>query len=106
MQAPSPIAVVVLTHNGERFVREQVRSILEQSALPTEVVVSDDASGDFTVREVEAAVSDAGARAAGVRVVIDCHEQLGVVANLERAVTQTSSDLIALADQDDVWARE
>lgn len=94
------------THNGARFVREQVASILRQSRAPDQLLVSDDASTDDTVASVRDEVARhlrANPGQALDLVVIENPRALGVVKNFEQAVTACSGDLIALCDQDDVW---
>src|SRR6218665_35429 len=57
------VSVALCTHNGERFVAQQVRSILTQTHPVVQIVVSDDASTDETVAVVGGCV--AGHRTAG-----------------------------------------
>ena len=40
------VAVIMSTYNGERFVREQIDSILNQSYKNIELIVRDDGSKD------------------------------------------------------------
>lgn len=95
------VSVALCTHNGARFVEAQVRSILSQSVLPDELVVSDDASTDDTIALIEATLAS---RPHGMRVVILRNEPaLGVVPNFQQALAACTSELIALCDQDDVW---
>lgn len=98
MSTPT-ISVALCTHNGARYVREQVESILRQTVPVTEIVLSDDASTDDTVAIVEAAVAGSGIDLVVLRNV----PALGVVANFEQAAAACTGDLIALCDQDDVW---
>lgn len=89
------------THNGARYVGDQIHSILAQTRLPDEIVLSDDASSDDTVAIVRAAVS------AFPQIVFRFFENtpaLQVTKNFEQAVLACTSELIALSDQDDVWA--
>ena len=93
------ISVALCTHNGGRFIEQQLRSILAQSRRPDEVILSDDASSDDTV-----AIARAVLEAGGVAFrVLENAPALGVTANFEQAVLATSGELIALSDQDDVW---
>lgn len=94
------VSVALCTHNGARFVQEQLRSILSQTVLPTQIVISDDASSDETLAIVRAVL----AGVSGIHVDI-MHNPiaLGVVANFQQAVTACTGDLVALCDQDDVW---
>lgn len=96
---PFTVAVALCTHNGARFVDEQVASILAQSTPPTELVLSDDASTDDTVARVERLVRDSRVTLTVLRNEVP----LGFVKNFEQAVAAASSDLIFLSDQDDRW---
>jgi len=104
---PVRVSVAIGTHNGARFVEEQVRTILDQSRPVDEIVVSDDASTDDTLEIVERTVAehrDAGS--AVDLVVLRNPEPLGVTANFEQALRAATGDLIALSDQDDLWRRD
>ena len=92
------ISVVVATFNGERFLREQLDSILAQTIPPAEIVVVDDGSADGTMAILEAYAS------ADPRFRIHRNEaNLGYVRNFERGMRLATSGLVALSDQDDVW---
>ncbi len=100
------ISVALCTRNGASYVREQVESIVHQTLLPREIVVSDDDSSDNTVEIVTSVVSDFLRSTPDVHIdVIVLHNipPLGVTGNFERAITTTTGALIALCDQDDVW---
>ncbi|GAA3874138.1 hypothetical protein GCM10022381_16220 [Leifsonia kafniensis] len=100
------ISVALCTHNGAGFIEEQLRSILNQSVLPGEIVVSDDASHDDTLQIVttvfEAWRAQNPVVALKLRILRNI-TPLGVTANFEQALTACRGDLIALCDQDDVW---
>lgn len=98
---PRTVSVVLCTFDGARFVEQQLESILTQSHPIDELVVSDDGSRDDTVERVRAVH---GRVAPGVPLVLLRNESpLGVVANFEQGIRAASGELIALADQDDVW---
>ena len=42
------LSIALATYNGERYLAEQLESILHQTRLPDELVISDDASIDAT----------------------------------------------------------
>jgi len=89
------------TYNGARHIREQLESIGKQSRLPDELVVCDDCSdaADDT-REI---VADF-ARTAPFPVRLHVNsENIGSTQNFGRAIALCTGDIIALADQDDVW---
>jgi glycosyltransferase involved in cell wall biosynthesis len=100
------ISVALCTRNGERFISEQVASILNQTRLPNELIVSDDGSTDATLELIEAAMADFVATnpAHGVQLtVLRNPTALGVVRNFEQAIAATTGELVALCDQDDRW---
>lgn len=102
----STVSVALCTHNGAQYVAEQVRSILHQSVLPSQVVVSDDASTDDTVQIVKEVFARFRAEhngSAPVLTVLLNERPLRVTANFEQATMACTGDLIALCDQDDVW---
>jgi glycosyltransferase involved in cell wall biosynthesis len=84
------------TCQGERYVLEQLRSILPQLAGGDEVIVSDDASTDGTARAIES-LQDAR-----IRLRLNA-ERVGYVRNFERAIEWARGDWIFFSDQDDVW---
>ena len=105
--APPPsVSVALCTHNGAAFVGEQVRSILDQSPAPLELVVGDDASTDDTVAIIERAVARHRAEHPTAAVslrVLRGERALGVTANFDRTIAACTGDIVALSDQDDVW---
>lgn len=97
---PDLVSVAVATFDGAPFVAEQIRSLLAQELpLPLEVVVSDDASRDDTLRICHELAADDPR----VRVLDPAPRRLGVVGNFERAIAATRGGFVALSDQDDVW---
>jgi len=106
---PLEVSVALCTHNGSRFLREQVRSICLQTLPPVEIVLSDDASTDGSVDVVRAAVAECAAERPAHPVALRIFENrpaLRVVKNFEQAIGACTSELVALSDQDDVWLPE
>ncbi|WP_376765713.1 glycosyltransferase family 2 protein [Agromyces agglutinans] len=99
------ISVALGTHNGERFLGEQLRSILDQSHPVDEIVLSDDASRDSTIGVAEQAVAAAGddGRPVPTLIVLRNDSPLGVTGNFAQALQAATGDLILLCDQDDRW---
>lgn len=95
-QRRQPISVCLASYNGERYIAEQLVSILAQIDANDEVVICDDQSTDGT-EAVVASIGDA-------RIHWTRNEKrLGVAANFERAIRLARYPIIFLADQDDVW---
>ena len=101
------ISVALATYNGEAFIRDQLESIIGQSRLPSEIVVSDDRSGDDTVALVREVLSTSWLKKHGVTLkVLENKATLGPGKNFEQAIRACSSDVVALCDQDDIWHPE
>ena len=47
------VSVCMATYNGERFIKEQIDSILCQLAAEDELIISDDGSTDKTLEVIE-----------------------------------------------------
>jgi glycosyltransferase involved in cell wall biosynthesis len=83
------------TFNGQKYIKEQLESILCQLSPYDEVIISDDTSTDNTI-DIIKECKDA-------RIKIISGPKLGVVKNFEHAIQHASGDVIFLTDQDDVW---
>ena len=93
------ISVALCTYNGEKFIREQLMTILSQTKLPDEIIISDDNSKDSTLQIVEEL-----AETANVKFVIHKNVPgLGVFKNFEKAISLCTGDVIFCCDQDDTW---
>ena len=99
------ISVALCTHNGARFIHDQIQSICRQSLLPDQMVVSDDASDDECVVLIEAAIGNWQRQSCTPLPLKTLRNAvpLKVTKNFEQAVTACTGDLIALCDQDDIW---
>ena len=96
------ISIAMCTWNGKQYLREQLASISQQTRPPDELIVCDDNSTDDTV----AIVSDFAATAPFPVHLHRNEQNLGSTKNFERAIGLCAGDVIALADQDDVWLPE
>jgi glycosyltransferase involved in cell wall biosynthesis len=83
-------------YNGEKYIYQQIESILAQLTSSDEIVVSDDGSSDKTL-EIIRSFDD-------TRIVLIFNtSRRGLVKNIENALLHARGDHIFLADQDDVW---
>jgi glycosyltransferase involved in cell wall biosynthesis len=101
---PPAISVVLCTYNGEEFIEEQLRSILNQTLMPQVIIVSDDGSTDSTLALVKGI-----AKTSRKEIRWDIRTRavpLGAAENFGSALPLATSDLIALSDQDDVWVAD
>lgn len=90
------ISVCMATYNGANFIEEQVESILSQLGANDELIIVDDCSQDNTVELINA-LSDER-----IQLYENVTNSRHVI-TFERAVRNSSGELILLADQDDLW---
>ena len=90
------ISVCIATYNGERFIREQIDSILRQLSSDDEIIVSDDGSTDDTISIINS-IDDKRIR------VIEGPRKQSPTSNFECALKASKGDYIFMSDQDDVW---
>jgi glycosyltransferase involved in cell wall biosynthesis len=93
------VSVALCTYNGEKHLALQLRSIVEQTIRPSEIVVCDDGSSDGTENIVMSFAKEFGE---GLRFERN-EKNLGPTKNFEKALTLCRGDIICLCDQDDVW---
>lgn len=89
------VSVAMATYNGEKFIKEQVDSILSQLGPNDEIIVSDDRSTDNTIQILKG-YNDS-------RIKIYANKGKGIISNFENAIYYCENDIIFLCDQDDVW---
>ncbi|MBR6871881.1 MAG: glycosyltransferase family 2 protein [Ruminococcus sp.] len=94
-------SVVICTYNGERFIAEQINSILAQTRRVDEILLFDDGSTDSTLSIAGQLLSKGG-----IPYRITKNEQnKGVARNFIDGAQQASGDYIFFSDQDDVWKK-
>lgn len=91
------ISVALAAYKGEKYIEEQLLSVLGQLSAADEVVVSDDRPGGATEKIVRRIMAD------DPRVVYVEGKGRGVVQNFVNAIRYCRGDKIFLCDQDDVW---
>lgn len=92
------ISVAMCTYNGERFVEEQLKSMLNQTYKNFEIIITDDGSSDNTIEIINKYIS----KDDRIKLYIN-ENNLGFVKNFEKSISLCTGDYIALADQDDIW---
>lgn len=92
------ISIAVCTYNGEKFLADQLESILGQTYKNIEVVIVDDGSNDNTLEIVNKYAANDGRLK-----VFQNRVNLGFNKNFEHALSLTTGELIAISDQDDIW---
>ena len=93
------VSVAMCTYNGEAFLKEQLESILTQTIYPNELIVCDDCSKDSTLEILYAFKNICNFP---VTIIVN-KKNIGINKNFENAIAHCSGEVIALADQDDIW---
>jgi glycosyltransferase involved in cell wall biosynthesis len=94
------VSVAMATYNGEKYIKQQVDSILSQLNSDDELIISDDHSKDGTLDMIREYQNQDD------RVKLFMNEESGVTSNFENAIKRTQNEIIFLSDQDDVWKPE
>lgn len=92
------VSVVIATYNGEKYLREQLDSILSQTCPPEEIILQDDSSTDSTpaiCREYESRHSNI--------YFYENETNLGFNRNFKSAALKATGYFVAFSDQDDIW---
>lgn len=102
MTKPS-VLVLLATHNGERYIREQLGSLAQQTGVTVTVIASDDGSVDSTVDVATIAAQSYGLDFA----FLGGNGKFGGAAkNFYHLIAEADFStvaFVALCDQDDVW---
>lgn len=96
------ISVALCTYNGEKYIKEQLDSILSQTMAVNEIVICDDRSTDATMdilKQYENKYPDIFRLYTNV-------ETLKSVKNFEKAISVCTGEITFLSDQDDFWYPE
>lgn len=91
------VSVAMAVYNGEKYLKKQLYSILNQLDKDDEIIISYDKSSDKTFEIItEFATLDN-------RITIVNGPCLGVIKNFENALMHCKNQYIFLSDQDDIW---
>lgn len=97
-KAPSGVAVLMATYNGERYLAEQLDSLLRQTYSDVDIYIHDDGSKDNTQQIAERYASEHG----NIHIL---HYSAcgGPCANFMSLLHRVEADYYFFCDQDDVW---
>lgn len=96
--------VVLCTYNGEKYIIEQLQSILEQSFKPKKIYIFDDRSTDQTVDVLMDFISSEVIK---VDIEINVNDfNKGYARNFLDATQSVQEEILLFSDQDDVWCKD
>jgi glycosyltransferase involved in cell wall biosynthesis len=96
------VSVCLCTYNGERFLEQQLDSLVAQARPPNELVVVDDGSSDGTMDILERFEAQAPFP---VRMLVHQTNQ-GLRDSYTEAISAATSTVIFPCDQNDVWLHD
>jgi glycosyltransferase involved in cell wall biosynthesis len=99
MTKASPlISIALCTYNGEKYLIEQLDSLVNQTYKNFEIIAIDDNSSDNSYSILE----DYSKNYPFLKVEKN-NQNLGFTKNFEKAIQKCTGDYIAISDQDDIW---
>ena len=100
-KGPEAIDILMATYNGEKYLKKQIESILNQTYSNIRLIISDDCSTDKTMQVIKECEEK------DKRIIVYSQEKnLGFVKNFEFLLTKVENQIYMLSDQDDIWLPE
>lgn len=92
------VSVCMASYNGQKYIKDQITSILDQLNADDELIISDDCSTDDTVGVIKQ-IQDPR-----IRLYVN-NKFTNHIKNFEFALKQAKGEYIFLSDQDDIWLK-
>ena len=96
------IDILMATYNGEKYLAEQIDSIICQTYKNWNLLIRDDGSSDNTFKILK----EYEKKDDSIKIIKDKKGNLGIAKNFEELLKISSSELIMFSDQDDVWKKD
>lgn len=95
------ILVLLSAYNGEKYIEQQIISILEQKEVELWLIIRDDGSKDNTIEEIERISLHHN------NITLIKGENVGFIKSFSQLILEANKhkdyDYFAFADQDDIW---
>jgi len=99
------VNVLLAAYNGEKYIKQQIESVLDQTQRPNKILINIDQSQDKTLSIVQGL-----AKKNSKIQILNIDKRFGsAAANFINLINETNLkdiDYIALADQDDIWMED
>ncbi|WP_421945875.1 glycosyltransferase [Pedobacter sp.] len=92
------VSVCIATYNGEKYLKEQIDSILAQISLDDEVIIVDDCSSDSSIEILE------GYKDSRIKIFKNKINRSHVY-SFGKAISLANNELVFMSDQDDLWVK-
>lgn len=93
------IDILMATYNGEKYLVEQLDSIINQTYHNWNLLIRDDNSTDKTLEIIQ----NYHKKDKRIKILKDNKGNLGIVRNFEELLKNSESEFIMFSDQDDIW---
>lgn len=94
------ISIAMAVYNGDKYIEKQLDSIVNQTMVPNEIVITDDSDNDKTYNIIKNYIENYKNITWNY---IKNDTRLGYCKNFFKAIEETTGDIIFLSDQDDIW---
>ena len=96
------IDILMATYNGEKYLVEQLDSIINQTYHNWNLLIRDDNSTDKTLEIIQ----NYHKKDKRIKILKDNKGNLGIVRNFEELLKSSESEFIMFSDQDDIWVED
>ena len=93
------IDILMATYNGEKYLGEQLDSIINQTYHNWNLLIRDDNSTDKTLEIIQ----NYHKKDKRIKILKDNKGNIGIVRNFEELLKSSESEFIMFSDQDDIW---
>ena len=112
------ISVVITTYNGEKYIINQLDSIINQSLKPNEILIGDDNSTDYTLdlvfeylrkNNIDFYINDEGLNNVKSNLIVRIFKNninIGYNKNFINLIKKAKYDTVLISDQDDIWYKD
>ena len=97
------VSIVLTNFNKEKFILEQLNSIVAQTYHNWELIIADDCSTDGSKEIIRRFIEDNRDRKI---IFLENEENLGVAKNFEKGLGFATGEYVAVCDADDVWLQD
>lgn len=97
----SLIAILMATYNGEKYIREQLDSLIAQTCADWTLFINDDGSSDRTMQIIKE-YSKIDQRI----VILNLPKQGGACKNFLTLLAEVDAQYYMFCDQDDIWHKD
>lgn len=95
------IDIIMPTYNCEKYIKDAIQSVKNQTYKNWKLIIIDDASTDNTIKEIEKNIKKIEAKT----LLIKLHNHVGVAEARNIEINESKSKYIAFLDADDIWEK-